>query len=139
MARRAKNLSVSQFQDLMANIPKAVADELVSAVESGAETMAGAMRSAVATGIDGRNELQESIRVTDGKHPLRKVIRAGGPLTTKDTPRGPYDYAHAVEFGTQEVTAQPFFYPSYRLLKNKLQAAINRKARKAIEKVVPLK
>lgn len=139
MARRSKNLSVAQFQQLMENIPKEVAAELESAVAEAAEGMAAQMRQAVPRGIDGRNELLESIRVAPGKHPLRKVIRAGGPLTTRKGKGKDYDYARAVEFGRQDAAAQPFFWPVYRLTKKSWKSKVARKAKKAIGKVVPLK
>lgn len=140
MARRSRNLSVAQFQQLMERIPKEVAAELEGAVTDAAEGMAAQMRQAVPLGADGRNELLESIRVTPGKHPLRKVIRAGGDLTRRKSASGrEYDYARAQEFGTQDAPAQPFFWPIYRLMKKRFKAQIARKAKKAIAKVVPLK
>lgn len=138
----ARNLSVKQFQDLMARIPKVVAQELKGSVRSEGERLAGVMRSAVSKGTDGRNELLESIRVEDGRRPLQVLVKAGGPLTTKEVRKGSgatYDYANANEFGTEKMAAQPFFWPSYRLMKKRIRAGIARKARKAIEKVVPLK
>lgn len=41
-------------------------------------------------------------------------------------------YAHLVEFGTAKAEAQPFFWPAFRIMRAKEQAAINRAARKAI-------
>lgn len=142
MAGRSRNLSVAQFQDLMDNIPKAIADEMRGAVKEQGEALASAMRQAVPLGVDGRHELQESIRVEDGKHPLQVRVKAGGELTTKEVRKGSgvrYDYANANEFGTREMNAQPFFWPTYRLMKRRVRSAINRKMRKGIEKVVPLK
>jgi len=139
MARRSRNLSVAQFQQLMERIPNEVAAELEAAVQESAEGMAAQMRQAVPLGIDGRNELQESIQVTPGKHPLRKVIRAGGPLTTRQGKGKPYDYARAVEFGTMDMSAQPFFWPVYRLTKKSWKSKIARMAKKAIAKVIPIK
>lgn len=143
----ARNLSVEQFKQLMERIPKEVAVSLESAVTEGAEGMAQTMRSSVAQGIDGRHELLESIRVTPGSHPLRKVVRAGGPLTTKKAGGGflrrlisgrgkEYDYANAVEFGTQEMPAQPFFWPSYRLTKRPFRSRIARKVNAVMKKYV---
>jgi HK97 gp10 family phage protein len=137
-----RNLSVEQFQDLMRNIPRAVADELRSATTDQAKFLADTMKQAVPTGTDGRNELQESIRVEPGRRPLQAFVKAGGPLTTRVVRKGSglnYDYALANEYGTRKMKAQPFFYPTYRLMKKKLRSAIQRRARKAIEKVVPLK
>lgn len=41
-------------------------------------------------------------------------------------------YAHLVEYGTKNADAQPFFWPAFRLMRKKEQAAINRTARRAI-------
>ncbi len=131
----ARNLSVSQFQDLMANIPKAVAAELESAVLEQANSLAWTMRLAAPRGKKSVHELQASIRVEDGRHPLRKLVRAGGPLTTKDG----YDYALGQEFGNHHAPAQPFFWRSYRLKKKAIRSALQKRTVAAISKVVPLK
>lgn len=139
---RSLNLSVKQFQDLMERLPKEVAKELRDAPHQEGERLAATMRQVVPQGIDNRRELLESIRVEDGRRPLQVFVKAGGPLTTKEVRAGSgvsYDYALANEFGTQKMTAQPFFWPTYRLLKKRIRSAISRKSRKAIEKVVPLK
>lgn len=138
----ARNLSVRQFQQLMQSLPKKVAQQLKDAPRSEGERLAKTMKSAVSRGVDGRNELLESIRVEEGRRPLQVLVKAGGPLTTKEVRKGSgraYDYALANEFGTEKMKAQPFFWPSYRLTKKRIRAGIARKARKAIEQVVPLK
>lgn len=42
-------------------------------------------------------------------------------------------YAHLVEFGTAQADAQPFFWPAFRLLRQRLQNRLNRAARKAVK------
>lgn len=138
----ARNLSVEQFKQLMEKIPKAVADELRGAVNDAGDELVNAMKPAVPRGIDGRNELVESIRKEPGRHPLQVRVKAGGELTTRQVRTGSgvsYDYANANEFGTEKMSAQPFFWPTYRLKKRAIRSKIARRARKAIEKVVPLK
>lgn len=138
----ARNLSVAQFQQLLESVPKAVADELKGTVREAGVELARAMRPAVPRGVDGRNELVESIRVEPGRHPLQVRVKAGGPLTTKEVRKGSgvsYDYANANEFGTEKMRAQPFFWPTYRLKKRPLRSKIQRRMRKAIGKVVNLK
>jgi hypothetical protein len=44
-----------------------------------------------------------------------------------------YDYALAQEFGTKEHPANPFFYPTWRLLRKRARSRINRAMKKAIE------
>lgn len=138
---RYRNISVQQFKQLMDSIPRAVTHELIGTVQQAGETLAGAMRPAVPRGIDGRNELVESVQVRDGKTPLQVKVTAGGKLTTRQLRSGSgksYDYALANEFGTQNMAAQPFFWPTYRLLKKRLRAQIARGAKRAIGKVVKL-
>jgi len=135
----ARNLSVQQFQDLMKRIPQAAAEELTGAVNAAGDDLVNHMKPAVPTGVDGRNELLESVRKAPGKHPLQVRVMAGGELTTRAIGGGSYDYANAVEFGTEKMHAQPFFWPTYRLRKRAIVSTLARRARKAIEKVVPLK
>lgn len=42
-------------------------------------------------------------------------------------------YARWQEFGTQAMTANPFFYPAYRLRRRKIRAGINKAIRTAIK------
>lgn len=135
----ARNLSVQQFQQLMASVPKAVAAELEGSVQEQAESLAQTMRFVAPKGKDARRELVESIRVENGKHPLRKLVKAGGPLTTKTSNGKSYDYSLGMEFGNDQVPARPFFWPAYRLKKKSIRSAIQKKIKAAISKVVPLK
>lgn len=135
----ARNLSVIQFQQLMARIPPGIADDMERAVSGQGSRLATAMAHNVAKGVDGRQELLESIRVEPGKHPLRKHVRAGGPLTTKKVREGfdgEYDYALANEFGTKEMAAQPFFWTTYRALKTSLRSNIRKAVRPALAQIV---
>lgn len=136
----ARNLSVDQFKDLMARIPKAVAEELDAGVRDAAEKLADTQRSVVRVGKTGN--LKASIRVEHGKRPLQYLVKAGGKLTTKEVRAGsgkPYDYSLGTEFGNEQVGARPFFWPSYRLTKKKLKSLISRKVKPAIGKVVNVK
>src|ERR1044072_397208 len=133
----ARNLSVQQFQQLLARIPPALAAELDAGVRGGAEGLAEAMRSVVSVGKTGN--LKQSIRAEKGRKPLSYLVKAGGSLTTKEVRGGsgkPYDYSLAGEFGTGNEAAQPFFWPSYRLRKKNIRSAISRKVRPAMKKVV---
>ena len=57
--------------------------------------------------------------------------------TRKGTRRKGYNYALAVEFGTSDTPAQPFFWPSYRQRKKAARSAVNRKIRKAVREALP--
>lgn len=134
---RSRNLSVQQFQQLMERIPKAIAGDLGKGVDEQAHRLAEVMRSVAPVGPTGN--LRRSIRVSPGKHPLQKRVTAGGELTTVEVRSGsgvPYDYAMGVEFGNEQVSAQPFFWPPYRLLRSRIRSGIARKVKPAMAKVV---
>lgn len=135
----ARNLSPSQFRDLMETVPKHVAKELRSAIQEAGASITSAMRVGVPKGVDGRNELLASIRFGPGRHPLQIKIEAGGPTTQREVRQGAsvtYDYANAIEFGTEKMIARPFFFSSYRLVKKKVRARMQKRAKNAIEQVV---
>jgi HK97 gp10 family phage protein len=134
---RGRNLSVDQFQQLLASIPDAIKSDLDAAVKDQAERLAATQRTFVK--VDTGN-LKASIRVEKGRKPLQYLVKAGGPLTTKTAGGGkPYDYSRGSEFGTVKEPAHPFFFPTYRLMKNRIKSGVARKIRAAIGKVVPLK
>lgn len=77
-------------------------------------------------------------RPVEGTENLAVELHAGGAATTKPVRNGAsatYDYALADEFGTTETTAQPYFYPAYRLGKKRAKARIARAATSAAKKV----
>lgn len=134
----ARNLSVGQFQQLLASIPSSVARDLDAAVFQQAERLAVSQRAAVPVKS---GKLKKSIQVVKGKKPLSYRVVAGGEMTTVEARQrsgASYDYARGVEFGTAKATAKPFFFPTYRLLKSRIKSSIARKVKPAIGKVVNL-
>src|SRR6202000_3462005 len=78
------------------------ANKLASAIKQAAPKRSGALAESV--------QVEQS---TDGTF----WVVAGGDLTTKEIRKGsgqPYDYALAVEFGTRQENAEPFFYNTVR-------------------------
>lgn len=133
----ARNLSVEQFKQLLAKIPPVVAAELAKGVDEQAHLLLAVQRAAAARGKTGN--LQASGRVEVGRHELQRLVKFGGRLTTKPVRKGfdgDYDYAVGTEHGNERVPAQPFFYPSYRLMKKRLRAGISRKVKPAMQKIV---
>ncbi|WP_320188919.1 HK97-gp10 family putative phage morphogenesis protein (plasmid) [Agrobacterium rosae] len=67
------------------------------------------------------------------------VIRAGGRATTKpvrNSEKGnspEYDYALAQEFGTEEMPANPFFFPAIQVSRKKAKRRIRAAARRALK------
>lgn len=81
-------------------------------------------------------KLAQSVRVEGGKTGMRFFVKAGGPLTTRPVREGvsaTYDYANAVEHGTQKMKAEPFFYPTYRANRKQMKRSIEKVIRKAAQ------
>lgn len=130
MARR--NESVERFKKLTVDLQRQVYNDAVAELDAQSDDLMQVMRSAVAHGPTGN--LAKSIRKQSERQGLRMRIMAGGLLTMRMGGGGqPYDYARAVEFGTEKVAAQPFFFPSYRLRRKAMQAAMRRKITKTIK------
>jgi HK97 gp10 family phage protein len=75
------------------------------------------MKAAAPVGRENGGDLRDSIRTEPGKTPTTIRIAAGGKATTV----GSYDYARAIEFGTQKMPPQPFFFNTYNAHKRKLK------------------
>ena len=73
-------------------------------------------------------DLVESVRVEPGEEEPGIVIAAGGEATTTTSSKSgrPYDHSLAVEFGTQKMTARPFFYPTIRAHARDLRRNVGR-------------
>jgi HK97 gp10 family phage protein len=83
-------------------------------------------------------KLKESIVATPGGQQTPPYSQPGGSRMVPDNAvvvtAGNTDvrYPHLVEYGTANAEAQPFFWPAYRLLKQRMAGRITRAARKAI-------
>ena len=129
----APNKSVLAFKKLTVDMQREIFNDAVAELHSQADALLGVMRSAVPHGPT--SNLANSLRQEKGKKETVVVIRAGGASTTvQHGTKPPYDYARAVEFGAQGNPAQPFFFPSYRLMKKSIRAAMRRKITKNIKK-----
>jgi HK97 gp10 family phage protein len=125
------NKSVERFRRLTENLQKEVHDAAVKELRDQASQLADMIES-VAPKLEGN--LQHSVRVVPGKKDTQVRIVAGGQLTVRPAISSkPYDYARADEFGTQRMPAKPFFFPTYRLRKAKIIAAMKRRITKSIK------
>lgn len=122
------------FRKLQSTVP-AIGNELRL---TNAKSAQGMVASAVRLAPRGETgNLQASIRWGKGSGPTAYIVEAGGPLTTKPVRDGAsthYDYALAIEFGAHKRTAQPFFWPAYRLNRKTFKGRISRGIRKALKK-----
>lgn len=120
----------------LARLPKQVKKDLQENLTASANELAGKMR--LAAPVD-EGDLRSSIRVKKfDRGGIGALVLAGGPLTTKPVRQGQsvrYDYSLAIELGTQELLAQPFFYPSYRRQRSKIRAKASKAVRSAVNKV----
>jgi HK97 gp10 family phage protein len=116
-------------------IPKAARESIRPSIEKGAEEMTTRMRYLAPhkTGA-----LRSSIQY-EMTSPLSARVHAGGDKTTKtiNDKRGiaayEFDYSLAVEFGTKEAHAEPFFWPAYRTSKKRVRRRVDRAIGKAVK------
>lgn len=105
--------------------------DLVIAVQVEAERLAEAIRAAapVKTGA-----LRDSVKVRRARGGFTFMVSAGGEGTTKEIRQGSgedYDYALAVEYGTADQDAEPFFFPVVRAMQDEVRANLMAAVRKA--------
>lgn len=126
------NLSVLRFKKLTEELQKEVHAAAVQELLIQATDLAGTIES-VAPMHEGI--LKTTVKVVPGKKDTIVRIVAGGERTVRPSISSkPYDYARADEFGTQKMPAKPFFFPTYRLRKKKIVAAMKRKITAQIKK-----
>ncbi len=137
----AKNVSVERFKRLNEDMQKEIhvlavaelniqANDLARTIASVAPVYSGISQEGVVSGA-----LRHSVRVVPGNKDTIVRVVAGGVLTTRPSVSSkPYDYARADEFGTVHMHAQPFFFPTYRLMKKRIIAGMRRKITASIKK-----
>jgi len=114
-------------------VPRAVRRAVEPALDKGADDLVRTAKS-LAPVDDG--DLQASIRKEPGRHSLERIVAAGGEATTRPVRSGvnaTFDYALAVEYGTREQPAQPYFWPAYALRKKSIKRRTDRAISKAIK------
>jgi HK97 gp10 family phage protein len=124
-------------------VPKAAKKAAEVQIVTEAHKLAGKMKGIVPVNKDpspGRpgGALKDSITVTEGGQRTPSYSHPGGSHVV---PEGAAEitagnskvrYAHLVEYGTKNAQSQPFFWPSVRVERPKIQRRINRAIRKAI-------
>eukprot|EP00913_Durusdinium_trenchii_P021274 g19987.t1 len=130
---RLMNKDAAAIAALFKSIPEQVKRDIQPAIDQGANEMVARMKHLVP---EGDGDLQRSIGTEPGDRPLAVKVVAGGELTTRPVRDGisaVYDYALGQEYGTEEMPAQPFFWPSVNSTKKRVKRRIDRAIRKAIE------
>lgn len=136
---RSSILGLAKLQRKLKQLPVAAVAEIKRAMELGAEEMIDMMRSLVPVD-DG--DLRDSIGWTWGKAPKGSTVVAmaksnlAGDLTiTIYAGDAKAYYARWVEFGTQKMTARPYFFVSYRANRKRVVSRIRRATTSAAKKV----
>lgn len=96
--------------------------DIAIAVQTEANRLAEAIKAAAPVGETGA--LRDSVQVRRKRGELTLQVTAGGDATTKEIRKGsgePYDYALAVEYGTTDAHAEPFFYPTVRAMQDEIR------------------
>ena len=127
----APNKSVLAFRKLTVDMQRDVFNDAITELNVQADALVQTMRSVVVHGPT--SNLANSIRKEKGKKETVVVVRAGGATTTVGSGGKSYDYSRSVEFGTHNVSATPFFFPSYRLMRKSMRSAMRRKITKRIK------
>jgi HK97 gp10 family phage protein len=113
-----------ELQSYFKNLSFKLKRELVTVIKEQADGLAEAIKAAapVKTG-----RLRDSVKVRRGRNTLELIVTAGGETTTTSErgAGGQYDYSLAVEFGTSKLSAQPFFWTTYRAHRDEIARAIN--------------
>lgn len=128
----ASKNGLEEFRRKLMRVPAAIRAEVDKANAQNAEEWVQAAKAAVPRDPEDGTPLADSIRHyksdTGGQ-----IVRAGGQATTKPSAGGPFDYATAQEFGTVKQTPNPFFWPTYRLLRKKFNSRRRRALNKAVK------
>lgn len=119
----------------LAAIPVAVREAVKPALETSANEMAEAMRKLAP---EDTGALKDSITVTTGGATTPAYSQPGGsqkvPKNAVAITVGNNDvrYPHLVEYGTEDASPQPFFWPAFRLYRQRAQRRISRAIGKAV-------
>ncbi|PTE08208.1 HK97-gp10 family putative phage morphogenesis protein [Mesorhizobium helmanticense] len=125
------NNGLRDFERRLKALPAAAKKAAKVALDTSADELARYQRL-LAPREDGT--LQASIQ-WHATAELTRTITAGGETTTVPARagQGDYDYALAQEFGTQDMPANPFFWPGYRFTKKRIRGRVKRAISKGVK------
>ena len=113
-------------------IPKEARKPIKRAIDKGADELVNRMQY-LAPEDDG--DLKRSIQKVDISDVAVRV-EAGGAATTRPVRKGQsatFDYALGQEFGTADMPASSFFWPSVNTLKKRVRRRVDRAIGKAVK------
>jgi len=103
------------------------ADELRRAQQSLAPVSTGALRDSIEVTLPGDWTPAYSAPGGDFRVPEYAVMVTVGNADVR--------YAHLVEYGTSDTTAQPFFWPAYRLHRKRIKSRVSRAGARAARRI----
>lgn len=142
-----KILGLAKLHRKLARLPDAAKADIRKAMAIAADQIVEMMKSLVPVSADGSHgnppgTLKDSIGWTWGKAPKGATVVAavksslGADLTiTIYAGNAEAFYARWLEFGTQKMTKQPYFYVSWRANRRRARSAINKAVATAAKKV----
>jgi HK97 gp10 family phage protein len=119
-----------ELADYLATLPDQIREHLSDVLRQEAFRLSDKQREAL-QGLEqdpATGALEASCTVAPGSSELEYIVQAGGDMTTKEVREGSgvaYDYSEAFEFGTSHQPARPFFWPTFRAMKDDIHEAIN--------------
>lgn len=131
----AYSKQIQRFQERLEAIPKSVREAVQPALVKSADELADQMRKLAP--VD-EGDLRASIKVTPPGGTTPAYSQPGGSTIAGELEAivtvGNQDvrYAHLVEYGTSDTSAQPYFWPAVRTMRKRFQARIKRAVNKAV-------
>lgn len=119
-------------------IPPGVRKQVRTQLRSNAVELVASQRS-FAPVEDGDLKASIQFEDTSDANRIAMTVTAGGAATTRPVREGQtatYDYALGQEFGTEDMPANPFFFPPYRAKRKTFKRKRNKAAKDAIGKAV---
>ena len=129
--------NAARFSRRLRAIPPAVRKAVRDQLRANAEDLVQGIQRAVPV-EDGTLRSTVENEDTSNERRIRQTVRAGGERTTRPVRKSAkgnaptYDYALAQEFGTSDMPANPFFYPTYRAKRKAFKRALNAAVKKAV-------
>lgn len=119
-----------ELQEYFDGISDDLREQLSGVIRDEAEKLSAAQRARLKElqqSPDETGDLEASCVVVEGANELEWIVQAGGGMTTGDIREGSgmdYDYAEGFEFGTSKQPARPFFWSTYREMKDDIATNI---------------
>jgi HK97 gp10 family phage protein len=131
----ASDNGLARLQRRLAAIPVAVRDAVKPSLMKSGDELAGMMRQLAP---EDEGDLKASIAVTPPGGTTPPYSQPGGSRAANENEvlvtvgNAAVRYPHLQEYGTANAPAQPFFWPSFRLLKSRIERRTKRDLAKAV-------